>query len=72
MAAGVASSTRYYTLPYCYVRLHKAAVDQSTVYVDKTLFCILGLQHQGGRAFLPGLLIGKKRDWIEEKVLLRN
>ena len=35
MAAGVASSTRYYTLPYCYVRLHKAAVDQSTVYVDK-------------------------------------
>ena len=32
--------------------------DRSTVYVDKIQFCILGWQHQGGRAFLPGLLIG--------------
>ena len=28
------------------------------MYVDKTLFWILGLQHQGGRAFLPDLLVG--------------
>ena len=56
--SGVVSSTHCYTLPYCYVRPHKTAADRSTVYVSKILFWILGLQHQGGRAFLPALLIG--------------
>ena len=70
MAAGVASSTRYYTLPYCYVRLHKAAVDQSTVYVDTVLYPGFAASRRTG--FPAGPPDRKKRDWIEEKVLLRN
>ena len=68
--SGVASSTLHYTLPYCYVRQPKTAADQSTVYVDKILFWILGLQHQGGRAFLPGLLVGALY-CVEDRPLMR-
>ena len=68
MAAGVASSNRCCTLPYCCgVRVHKAAVDHSTQYADRILFPVPGFAH--GRAFMRGLL-QEALYWVEDRPLI--